>query len=63
MVSKWVITPIHPIYKEVITHLLTSWDILVFCVRGPMINKATPIGLGKLVAFVAICKGAMINQD
>ena len=23
MVSKWVITPIHPIYKEVITNLLT----------------------------------------
>ena len=23
MVSKWVITPIYPIYKQVITHLLT----------------------------------------
>ena len=23
MVSKWVITPIYPIYRQVITHLLT----------------------------------------
>ena len=24
MVSNWVITPIYPIYKQVITHLLTT---------------------------------------
>ena len=34
MVSKWVITPIYPIYRQVITHLLTidpnfQQDILV----------------------------------
>ena len=29
MVSKGVISPIYPIYKQVITHLLTSWDIQV----------------------------------
>ena len=33
MVRKWVITPIYPIYRQVITHLrnhlLTSWDIQV----------------------------------
>ena len=34
MVSKWVITPLYPIYKQAIynpftDHLLTSWDIQV----------------------------------
>ena len=32
-ISKWVITPIYPVYKQVVTHfanhLLTSWDIQV----------------------------------
>ena len=43
MISKWVITPIYPIYRQVIAHLLTidihlltSWDIqvLVPCFFG-----------------------------
>ena len=30
MVSKWVITPIHPIYIKPFNHLLSSWDIQEF---------------------------------
>ena len=34
MVSKWVITPIYPIYKYVTTHLLTI-DPITSCLGHP----------------------------